>query len=698
MNALIDTSLSPADLAAHLRDQIRHHDHAYYVLDRPEIPDADYDHLFQSLQALEREHPGLVTVDSPTQRVSGTPRKDLAPVRHRVPMLSIRTETDYRDEGALAFDARVRKLLQEVSPSLQGVEYAAELKFDGLAVSLRYENGVLVQAATRGDGETGEDVTANVRTIRSVPLVLHGDYPPVLEVRGEVMMRKRDFEQLNQTQAEAGLKRFANPRNAAAGSLRQLDARVTAHRPLVFFAYGVGEALGWKTSPPTQSALLDQLASFGVPVYRARKVCKNAAELVRFHSLVAQKRESLPFEIDGVVYKINDLALQQKLGFASREPRWACAHKYPATERMTEVLGIDVQVGRTGKLTPVARLRPVEVGGVVVTNVTLHNEHETHRKDIRVGDQVIVRRAGDVIPEIVGSVLSHRPDSSTPFVMPSSCPDCGASISKDEGEAAHYCTDSLGCPSQRKQAILHFAGRKAMNIDGLGDKIVDQLVDGGLVSSPADLYELDLQSLTPLDRMGEKRAQSLLEEIDRSRSRPLAAMLMSLGIRHASEGTSKRLVAYFGQLEPIMNASVEDLMRVDDVGPVVAQSVFDFFHEPGNLSVVNRLLGHGLACPPSPSDDVEAAPQTLAGKTFVVTGTLPSMSRDEAHAYIEKYGGKTSSSVSKKTDYLVCGADAGSKLAKAQACGVPVIDEDALRALAGVDDEPASAPRMSMAR
>lgn len=677
-----------------LRIQIHHHDHAYYVLDQPMIPDAEYDLLYQSLQALEQQHPHLVTTDSPTQRVSGAPRKDLAPVRHQMPMLSIRTETDHRDEGALGFDARVRKLLADPS----SLQYMAELKFDGLAVSLRYESGVLVQAATRGDGETGEDVTANVRTIRSVPLVLHGDYPPVLEVRGEVMMRKRDFERLNQTQTEAGLKRFANPRNAAAGSLRQLDARVTAQRPLVFFAYGVGETAGWKSSPRTQSELLDRLSTFGVPVYRARRVCKNAEELAKFHALVGQKRETLPFEIDGVVYKVNDLDLQQTLGFASREPRWACAHKYPATERMTEVLGIDVQVGRTGKLTPVARLQPVEVGGVVVTNVTLHNEQETHRKDIRIGDQVVVRRAGDVIPEIVSSVSATRSSNSKPFVMPSNCPDCGASIAKDEGEAAHYCTGGMGCPSQRKQAILHFAGRKAMNIDGLGDKIVDQLVDGGLVSSPADLYELDLQALIPLDRMGEKRAQSLLEEIDRSRGRPLAAMLMSLGIRHASEGTAKRLVAHFKEIEPIMQASVEELMRVDDVGPVVAQSVFDFFHEPGNLQVVNRLLEYGLGRPAQPAQSEEMEVQTLAGKTFVVTGTLPTMSRDEAHDFIERHGGKTSTSVSKKTDYLVCGTDAGSKLAKAQACGVPVIDEDALRGLAGVDNAPASTPRIGMMR
>lgn len=689
--------LPPAQQAASLREQLHFHAHRYYVLDDPQIPDAEYDRLFHALQALEDAHPELRTPDSPTQRVLGKVLDGFTPVRHAVPMLSIRTETDTQASGAEAFDARVRRELglTEVAPP---VEYAAELKFDGLAINLRYENGVLVQAATRGDGEQGEDVTQNIRTIGQIPLRLsvNGAPPEVLEVRGEVYMRRDDFEALNERQRQMGDKTFVNPRNAAAGAVRQLDPAIAAKRPLSFFAYGLGEVKGWDV-PPTHSGLLDALRDMGLPVCVERTVAQGASGpngLVAFHQAIGQRRDQLPFDIDGVVYKVNSRELQERLGFVTREPRWAVAHKYPAQEQLTQVEGIDIQVGRTGKLTPVARLKPVFVGGVTVTNATLHNLFELRRKRVRVGDTVIVRRAGDVIPEVVGVVGEARASYVPNFRMPGNCPVCGSTVVRERGEVDHRCTGGLFCAAQRKQALLHFAQRRAVEIEGLGDKLVDQLVDSGLVCTLPELYKLGLAKLAALDRMADKSAQNIVNALEKSKATTLPRFLFGLGIRHVGEATAKDLARHFGGIDRIMDASVEQLLAVRDVGPVVAQSIRTFFDQPHNREVVEQLRAAGVAWPErEPSPEADAASLPLSGKTLVLTGTLPTLSRDEAKAMIEAAGGKVAGSVSKKTHYVIAGEEAGSKLEKAQSLGVPVLDEAGLQALlaqAAVPPEAAS--------
>lgn len=778
--------------ATWLRKELNRHNYAYYVLDQPTVPDAEYDKLFRELQAIEAEHPDAITPDSPTQRVGGVPLPHFPQVRHTVPMLSIRTETDTTEGGAIAFDNRVRRELglgDEVKP----IEYSAELKFDGLAINLRYENGVLIQAATRGDGTTGEDVTQNIRTIRQIPLRLHNCKAPVLEVRGEVYMRRDAFERMNERQREKGEKTFVNPRNAAAGAVRQLDPAIAAQRPLSFFAYGLGDTQGWEI-PETHGKTLDALASMGMPVCPERKIVHGAEGLVKFHAHVASIRDELPFDIDGVVYKVNSFTLQRRLGFVSREPRWAVAHKYPAQEQMTAVRDIDVQVGRTGKLTPVAKLEPVFVGGVTVTNATLHNEDETRRKDVRIGDTVIVRRAGDVIPEVVAVVLERRPaDVGPPFDMyqrlHGKCPVCGSHIDREDGEADWRCTGGLVCAAQRKQAIAHFAGRRMMDIEGLGDRYIENLVDLGYVHSIADLYKLTLDNLLEMKRRVDERdgitpetvqkgkiatkwAENLIEAIEASKNPPLERMLFALGIRHVGESTAKMLADYLGSLENVRRAPAALLRVLPDIGDTVAESIADFFAEPKNQQALDELLRASVKPrdehPPSPklrsllsqaellaalriskftaarcrqateqgaaittlidwakSDkcdlpesimsslrgwlgdesnlkqlralaeycsalevqlqhvDETPAEGSLSGKTFVLTGTLPNLTRDEAQERIEAAGGKVSGSVSKKTHYVVAGEEAGSKLTKAQELGIPILDEAGLLQLLG---------------
>ncbi len=681
MAALEDSAA--ARRAAELRTTLHRLGHHYYVLDAPLVSDAAYDALFQELQALEAAHPQLRTPDSPTQRVGGAVLNGFATVRHTVPMLSIRTETDNGPSGAQAFDTRIRKEL-ELGDTAPPVEYLAELKFDGLAMSLRYEGGVLVQAATRGDGEYGEDVTHNIRTIGQIPLRLH-DAPPVLEVRGEVYMRRADFEALNARQraridaGEKGEKTFVNPRNAAAGAVRQLDPAIAAQRPLSFFAYGLGEVQGgphWSS----HAAMLQSLEDWGFPVAQHRRVAAGADALVQFHADMGAQRDRLPFEIDGVVYKVNSLALQQRLGFVSREPRWAVAHKYPAQEQSTQVLAIDVQVGRTGKLTPVAKLAPVFVGGVTVTNATLHNEDEARRKDVRVGDTVLVRRAGDVIPEVV-SVLPQPAGSDTPrgevFTMPRSCPVCGSAAVREEGEADYRCTGGLVCSAQRKQAILHFAQRRAVEVEGLGEKLVDQLVDGGLIRTLPDLYRLGFATLAALDRMAEKSAHNIVDALEQSKATTLPRFLFGLGIRHVGEATAKELARHFGDVDALMDATEEQLLEVNDVGPTVALSIRTFFDQPHNREAVQQLRACGIHWPAIAA--ASDAPKPLAGLTFVITGTLPTLGRDAAKALIEDAGGKVVGSVSKKTSFVLAGTEAGSKLEKAQELGVAVMDEARLR-------------------
>ncbi|MDI4631549.1 NAD-dependent DNA ligase LigA [Pelomonas sp. V22] len=787
--------------AAELREQLNHHAHLYYVLDAPTLPDAEYDKLYQELQALEAAHPELLTADSPTQRVIGKVLDGFAPVRHAVPMLSIRTETDTEDTGAIAFDERVRRQL-ELAADAPAIEYAAELKFDGLAMNLRYENGLLVQAATRGDGETGEDVTQNVRGIGQIPLRLQGVAAPVLEVRGEVYMRRDDFEALNARQRELGEKTFVNPRNTAAGAVRQLDPEQARKKPLSFYAYGLGEVQGWAV-PDTHAGLLDALAAMGLPVCEHRVVAPGAAGLVEFHQRIAGLRDSLPFDIDGVVYKVNSRALQQRLGFVTREPRWAVAHKYPAQEQLTTVEAIDVQVGRTGAITPVARLTPVFVGGTTVSNVTLHNEGEAQRKDVRIGDTVIVRRAGDVIPEIVGVVLERRPMRELPgldllmsqseplhpqYRLPAACPVCGSHVVREEGEAVARCSGGLACPAQRKEAIRHFAGRRAMDIEGLGERYIDNLVELGYVNGIADLYALTLDMLLEMKRRADERdgvtpetvqagkvatkwAENLLEAIAASKRPPLARLLFALGVRHVGESTAKVLADWLGQLALVRRAPMPLLRVLPDIGATVAEAIVDFFAEPKNQQALDTLLAAGvqpadehapsarlrgslqdtvllaalqipkltelrckqladqgvdlrrLAAMESAGEPALAALPTeaaaalmqwlgegahrqelqalaalrdellaqlpegsgsegrLVGKTLVLTGTLPTLSRDAAKDLIEAAGGKVSGSVSKKTHYVVAGSEAGSKLDKAQELGVPVLDEAGLQAL-----------------
>ncbi len=663
---------SPQNEIERLIEQIRQWDYQYYVLDDPTVPDSEYDRVFRALQALEQAHPALISKDSPTQRVGGLPLKTFSSITHRVPMLSLNNALD--EEEAIAFDRRVREGL-----GLTDVEYAVEPKFDGLAITLTYEHGVFVQGATRGDGFTGEDVTANLRTIRALPMRLNTPNPPALfEVRGEVLMLKQDFERLNQAQEARGDKRFANPRNAAAGSLRQLDPNITANRPLTFFAYGLGAVDGMPV-PLTHSAVMDLLATFRLPVARERLTVSGLQGLLDYYNAIGTKRQSLPYDIDGVVYKVNHLRQQEELGFVSRAPRWAIAHKFPAQEALTEVLDITVQVGRTGAITPVARLKPVFVGGVTVTNATLHNEDEVRRKDVHIGDTVSVRRAGDVIPEVVNIVADRRPSDARAFVMPSACPICGSHIVRLQDEAVARCSGGLFCPAQRKQAILHFASRRAMDVEGLGDKLVDQLVDNSLVHTLSDIYRLDMTTLSGLERMAEKSAQNILDALEKSKSTTLARFIYALGIRNVGEATAKDLARHFGNLQHLQSADIEQLLEVSDVGPIVAESIRDFFSEQHNREVIAQLIDAGVHW-----QDTEGRGTTtghLSGKTLVLTGTLPTMSRDKAKELIEAAGGKVSGSVSKKTDYVVAGAEAGSKLDKAQELGVPILDEAGLLAL-----------------
>ena len=670
-----------------LHQALHKHGHSYYVLDEPSIPDAEYDKLFAELQNIETMRPELRSADSPTQRVGGKPMAEFATVRHAVPMLSIRTETDTEASGAESFDVRIRKELG-LKEGDAAVEYVAELKFDGLAMSLRYEKGVLVQAATRGDGEFGEDVTHNIRTIGQIPLKLPAIAPDVLEVRGEVYMRRDDFDALNERQRAKiaagmkGEKTFVNPRNAAAGAVRQLDPSIAAQRPLSFFAYGIGEvslsaseATGWQT----HYDLLQTLRSWGFPVAAEVSINKDAIELIAYHQKIGKIRDALPFDIDGVVYKVNDLALQQKLGFVSREPRWAVAHKFPAQEQLTTVLAIEVQVGRTGKLTPVAKLAPVFVGGVTVTNATLHNEDEARRKDVRVGDTVIVRRAGDVIPEVVSVLIEKRQNNALIFAMPHVCPVCDSVAVREEGEADYRCTGGLFCSAQRKQAILHFAQKRAVEVDGLGDKLVDQMVEAGIVRTLPDLYKLGFTALSKLDRMAEKSAQNILTALQNSKQTTLPRFLYGLGIRHVGEATAKALVKHFGKLDAIMDATLEQLTQVADVGPIVALSLRTFFDQAHNREVVEQLRACGVTWTegePSP-----LALLALSGKTFVITGTLPTLSREELKDMLETAGAKVAGSVSKKTHYLVAGSDAGSKLDKARELDIAILDEAGVLAL-----------------
>ncbi|RZJ57792.1 MAG: NAD-dependent DNA ligase LigA [Acidovorax sp.] len=670
-----------------LRHLLREYSTQYYLLDSPVVSDAEYDFLYRELEELEARYPEAISPDSPTQRVSGQVLVTLPKVVHVVPMLSIHTETDTEATGAQAFDARLRRELG-LAESDPAIEYVAEPKFDGLAMSLRYENGRLVQAATRGDGEVGEDVTHNIRTIRQIPLTLPDGVPPLLEVRGEVYMRRADFDALNERQREQGGKTFVNPRNAAAGAVRQLDSNITLQRPLSFFAYGLGAITPAAEGGPvfrTHFELLQTLKSWGFPVAAQVQIATGATELVAYHQQVGAGRDALPYDIDGVVYKVNALQLQRDLGFKTREPRWAVAHKYPAQEMATKVEGIDVQVGRTGKITPVARLAPVFVGGVTVTNATLHNLFEIRKKGVRVGDTVIVRRAGDVIPEVVGVMPGNRVGYVPNFHMPKTCPVCGSDVVRVKGEANHRCTGGLFCAAQRKEAILHFAARRAMDIEGLGDKLVDQLVESNVIRTLPDLYRLGLSSLVALERMAEKSAQNVLAALEKSKQTTLPRFLFGLGIRQVGESTAKDLAKHFGTLDALMGATqetaatVEQLLEVPDVGPIVAQSVHTFFQQPHNREVVEQLRACGVTW--SESARADKAPQVLAGKTIVLTGTLPTLSRDEAKDMLEAAGAKVSGSVSKKTSYVVAGEEAGSKLAKAEELGVPVLDEAGMLAL-----------------
>jgi DNA ligase (NAD+) len=685
-----------AEQSADLRRQLHHHAHCYYTLDAPEVPDAEYDRLFRLLQALESAHPYLRTPDSPTQRVGGTVLPEFQTVRHQVPMLSIRTETDTESSGAIAFDARVRKELA-LSDADPLVDYVAELKFDGLAMSLRYEQGVLVQAATRGDGEFGEDVTHNIRTIGQIPLQLPSDVPDVLEVRGEVYMRRDDFESLNERQRQKiaegakGEKTFVNPRNAAAGAVRQLDSNIAAQRPLSFFAYGLGEVIVGTSqfhAFQTHYQLLQSLKRWGFPVAEQTRCVQGAEGLIAFHAQIAAERDALPYDIDGVVYKVNSLELQAQLGFVTREPRWAVAHKYPAQEEMTHVLDIDVQVGRTGKLTPVAKLAPVFVGGVTVTNATLHNEDEARRKDVRIGDTVIVRRAGDVIPEVVSVVMDQRKPDALVFTMPKICPVCGSPALRDEGEADYRCNGGLFCKAQQKQAFLHFAQRRAVEVDGLGEKLIDQLVDAGIVNTLPDLYKMGLTALVQLDRMAEKSALNILKALEASKSTTLPRFIYGLGIRHVGEATAKEFARHFGTLDAFMNADEEALLQVADVGPVVAKSVIAFFAQAHHQEIVAQLRACGVHW--EEGLPAERQVQILSGKTVVLTGTLPHLSREDAKEMLEAAGAKVAGSVSQKTTYVVAGAEAGSKLDKAVALGIPVLDEAGLiQLLQGNQDDSA---------
>ncbi len=673
---------------AKIKEQIHFHNYRYYVLNEPLIADAQYDELMRELQQLEAAHPDWIVPDSPTQRVGAAPVSAFETVAHSRPMLSLGNVFD-QDE-LFAFDKRVADLLRaEGVLQNQAVAYNAEYKFDGVAVSLRYEHGRLVRGATRGDGVTGEDITSNVRTIASIPLRLQGEpelWPEILEVRGEVLMHRADFEKLNQAQVQRGDKVFVNPRNAAAGSLRQLDPRITAQRPLRFFAYGWGEirlaGAATLTEPfDTQSAMLDWLRGLGFPVDEHRQVLQGAAALMAFYEQTEQTRAELPYEIDGVVYKVNRLAHQELLGYVARAPRFAVAHKFPAQEMTTTLLGIDVQVGRTGAITPVARLEPVFVGGVTVTNATLHNEDEIRRKDVRVGDTVVVRRAGDVIPEVVAPILDLRPDHTTPFIFPELCPVCGSTIERPIDEAIARCTGGLVCAAQRKQSLEHAVSRKALDVDGLGTKLIEQLVDSGRVKNLADLFELTQLELATYPRMGTKSAGNVVLALQAAKTPSLARFIYALGIRHVGEATAKALAEHLTSLERLVRANEDELLQIDDVGPVVAAEIVNFFAEAHNREVLTQLNTVGVA-PQEPEDFRQAQEHTaLSGKAVVLTGTLPSLSRTDAQALIEKAGGRVTGSVSKKTDFVVAGSEAGSKLTKAQSLGVTILDEAQFLAL-----------------
>ncbi len=652
-----------------LRNDLDHHNYRYHVLDDPEVSDAEYDRLLRELKALEEQHPELVTPDSPTQRVGAAPVAEFGEVSHAVPMLSL--ENAFTEEDLHAFDARVRDRLESTEP----VEYFAEPKLDGLAINLRYEKGLLVQAATRGDGSTGEDVTHNVRTIKAIPLKLQGKAPPVLDVRGEVFMPLAGFRAMNARALERGEKIFANPRNAAAGSLRQLDPRITAERPLNLFCYGWGAIEGWKL-PERHSDVIAQFREWGLKVSPQAKAVQGIEGCLEYYRGVGERRNSLAYEIDGVVYKVNRLAFQRELGFVSRAPRWALAHKFPAHEETTTVRDVEFQVGRTGALTPVARLEPVTVSGVTVSNATLHNMDELQRKDVRIGDRVIVRRAGDVIPEIVKVVLEHRPKDARIVKLPKQCPVCGSDVERVEGEAVARCTGGLVCAAQRKEALLHFASRRAMDIEGLGSKLVDQLVDMNLVHSPADLYALTLEQLSGLERMAEKSARNIVDALAQSKNTTLGRFLFALGIRDVGEATAGGLAQHFGKLKKLETATLEEIQEVPDVGPVVAAHVHNFFNESRNRDVVSALVAQGVVWPEQDGAR-RPAEGPLTGKTFVITGTLAAMSRDEARDRIVALGGKVSGSVSKKTSGVIVGADPGSKAQKAAELAVPVLDEAA---------------------
>ncbi len=655
-----------------LHEALNHHNYRYYVMDDPEIPDAEYDRLMRELQALEDKHPELVVPESPTQRVGAGPVDGFGEVRHALPMLSLGNAFDVQE--LKEFDRRLRERLD----SDDALEYFAEPKLDGLAVSLRYEHGVLVRAATRGDGTRGEDVTHNVRTIKAVPLRLAGNsVPDILEVRGEVFMETAGFEALNKAMVEQGGKQFMNPRNAAAGSLRQLDPRLTAQRPLTVYFYGIGESS--QSLADTQAGLLDSLRDFGLRTNPESEVVRGIAGCAAYYEEIGKRRNVLGYEIDGVVFKVNALSLQEKLGFVSRAPRWAVAAKFPAHEEVTRVRDVEFQVGRTGALTPVARLDPVKVGGVIVSNATLHNMDELTRKDVRIGDSVIVRRAGDVIPEVVSVVKGRRGKGAKIVRLPERCPVCDSDVVRAEGEAVARCAGGLYCPAQRKEALKHFASRRAMDIDGLGDKLVEQLVDRQLVASPADLYRLDLATLTDLDRMADKSARNLVKSLNKSKQTTLPRFLFALGIREVGEATALSLARHFGALEPLKSADEKTLMQVQDVGPVVARHLRAFFDESHNQGVISELLAAGVSWPPMPR--TVPAGKSLQGKTFVLTGTLATLTRQQAKSKIEALGGKVTGSVSARTDYLVRGENPGAKLKRARDLGVHILDETGLEAL-----------------
>jgi len=648
-----------------LRKEIEQHNYRYYVLDDPSVTDVNYDQLMDELIALEAQYPALITPESPTQRVGAKPLAEFPEVNHIVPMLSLANAFD--EDEMKAFDKRIRDKLE-----VNTIEYVAETKLDGLAVNLLYEEGKLTRGATRGDGATGEDVTLNVRTIKSIPLHMTGNYPAQMEVRGEVFISNTGFIALNKMQEQSGGKLFVNPRNAAAGSLRQLDPKITAKRPLQFFAHGIGLIEG--INPPARHAdILEQLRQWGLPVSPETRTVNGVVGCFVYYHEIGKRRAQLPYEIDGVVFKVNDIQQQKILGFVSRAPRWAIAYKYPPAEVSTRVLGIEVQVGRTGALTPVARLEPVFVGGVTVTNATLHNEEEIKRKDIRVGDTVIIRRAGDVIPEVVSIIKDKRPRNSRIFHMPDKCPVCSSDIEQIEGETIIRCSAGLFCPAQQIQSIIHFASRLAMDIEGLGDKLVEQLVATGLVNNVADLYKLTQEKLAGLERMGDKSAANVIHALEKSKQTTLKRFLYALGIREVGEATARNLANYFGTLEAVMNATVDDLEKVPDVGPVVAQHIASFFLETHNRNVVKELLKSRVQWPAVEKSEL----QPLAGKTFVITGKLDNMSRDETKERLQSLGAKVSGSVSKKTDYVIAGSEPGSKIEKAAKLGIEILDEKA---------------------